>query len=135
MIQSTYYGDFFDGDFTLLSKTLANLFPEPSKGNVHETSDEYRIQIAVPGFTKEQVLVESNGNTLVITGELPEKEEADKISIKVHQQEFLVAPFKRKYVIPAGFDVNNASAALDNGILTVTIAKSETTMSKRFLVK
>lgn len=135
MLQSTHYGNFFDGDFTLLSKTLEKMFPEQSRGNIHETTNKYTIQIAIPGFAKEQITLENAGNNLVIAGELTEKVYDEKKSIKVHQQEFLVAPFKRKFTIPASYDVNKAVAKLENGILTIQIEKEEPAPNKRLQIQ
>ena len=90
--------------------------------NVWETGDGYQVALLVPGVNPESVEVTALRNTITVSGDL-----------EVHQpegaraiwQEFGPSQFRRQIGLPADVDSENVQAAYRNGVLLLTVPKSE----------
>ena len=65
------FDDFFGGDF-FTSPVLSGYRSIPAV-NVRETDDEYAIEVAAPGFSKDDFKVEYHNGVLTISSEKEEK--------------------------------------------------------------
>ena len=82
--------------------------------------DSVVIDIAVAGFDKDDIDIELVGDTLVITGKLPDDEDKDYI------QEFISkSDFERKIRLGKHHINGEIKAGYKNGILTITVSKTE----------
>jgi len=81
--------------------------------------DKYRITMAVAGFAKEQVAIEVQENTLLVTGTKPgaEKEEERKFLHKGISER----NFERKFQL--GDHVRVLAADLENGLLHIDLER------------
>lgn len=81
--------------------------------------DKYRITMAVAGFSKEQVTIEVQENTLLVTGTKPgvEKEEERKFLHKGISER----NFERKFQL--GDHVKVLAADLENGLLHIDLER------------
>jgi len=150
---------------------------QSNRANVTETETDYRVEIEVPGYQKNQINIEygNEGRSLIIAGrressfeqnpdeesggknvtveEVPEEGEetsagkgesaavaetkkdttvgAPAPATKVWVRERTVGSFTRSFSLPAGLDLNKATAALDHGVLTVVIPKAAKHQPKR----
>jgi HSP20 family protein len=90
--------------------------------NVIETNDHFKMDLAIPGFTKEDVTINVDKDVLTIEGrkevELSEGE-------KYLRQEIARGNFKRTFHFPDSVDANNITANFTNGVLNITLAKKE----------
>nr|CAA45862.1 18 Kd heat shock protein [Hordeum vulgare subsp. vulgare] len=78
----------------------------------------------LPGVKKEEVKVEvEDGNVLVVSGERT-KEKEDK-NDKWHRVERSSGKFVRPFRLPEDAKVEEVKAGLENGVLTVTVPKTE----------
>lgn len=90
--------------------------------NIWETGDGYQVALLVPGVDPESVEVTALRNTITVSGNL-----------EVHQpegaraiwQEFGPSQFRRQIGLPADVDSENVQAAYRNGVLLLTVPKSE----------
>ena len=78
----------------------------------------------LPGVKKEEVKVEvEEGRILQISGDRRvEKEEKND---KWHRVERSSGKFMRRFRLPENVKVNEVKAAMENGVLTVTVPKAE----------
>lgn len=112
----------FDEVFDDISKVMGAEFSESRpKVNIWETEEAYVLELAVPGFKKEDVKISLDGKSLRIVGEIPEKEEESVKNFK--RREFYYTNFDRSYELPEGIDVNNIEASYENGILMINLPK------------
>jgi HSP20 family protein len=95
--------------------------------NIMENENDFSIELAVPGFTKEEIKINIQKNVLIIKAERNENTE-DKV--KYIRKEFGKKPFARKFIIPKNVDTDHVSAAFNNGILEVHIPKKEEVLEK-----
>ncbi|GFH24458.1 SHSP domain-containing protein [Haematococcus lacustris] len=78
-----------------------------------------------PGFSPEQVHVELQGDTLVVSGEKKSsrQDKHEEGGVKTHRRERTFTRFTRAFVLPEDAKPDNISARIDNGVLTVDIPK------------
>jgi HSP20 family protein len=89
-----------------------------------ETPEAHVFKADLPGVKKEEVKVEvEDGNVLVISGERS-KEKEDK-NDKWHRVERSSGKFLRRFRLPENAKTDQVNAGLENGVLTVTVAKAE----------
>ncbi len=92
--------------------------------NIIREDHGYKIQLAVPGLTREQIKIELKDHHLIITG--PEATaETPKGAIR---KEFDYTGFRREFRLHKNADAENLSATMEQGILTIVVpdAKPET---------
>jgi HSP20 family protein len=86
--------------------------------DVIENEKEYVIEAMLAGVKKEDVLVDINARRLSI--EAVRKEVKD---LKYNRKESFTGTYKRSFILPDDADAENISAAMEDGVLTVTVAK------------
>lgn len=132
------------GDFRREMDTLMDRFLRGEDGwdvpswynplaNVAETEKHYEITLDLPGLKPEDVHVEFKHGDLWISGE--RKEETEEKGKTYHRIERQYGEFRR--VIRLGDDVNpdKVEAQYQDGVLRVTVPKSESSLTKRITVK
>ncbi|KAK9123812.1 hypothetical protein Sjap_013414 [Stephania japonica] len=89
-----------------------------------ETPEAHVFKADLPGLKKEEVKVEvEEGRVLQISGERSkEKEEKND---KWHRLERTSGRFLRRFRLPEDAKVDQVKAAMENGVLTVTVPKEE----------
>ncbi|KAL6126691.1 hypothetical protein ACLB2K_074737 [Fragaria x ananassa] len=88
-----------------------------------ETPEAHVFKADLPGLKKEEVKVElEEGNVLQISGERS-KEQEEK-NDKWHKVERSSGKFVRRFRLPDNAKVDQVKAAMENGVLTVTVPKA-----------
>ncbi|XP_057789144.1 17.8 kDa class I heat shock protein-like [Salvia miltiorrhiza] len=89
-----------------------------------ETPEAHLFKVDVPGLKKEEVKVEvEDGGILQISGERS-KEQEEK-NDKWHRVERSSGKFLRRFRLPENAKLEQVKAAMENGVLTVTVPKEE----------
>ncbi|KAF7042032.1 hypothetical protein CFC21_051735 [Triticum aestivum] len=89
-----------------------------------ETPEAHVFKVDVPGLRKEEVKVEvDDGNVLQISGER-NKEQEEKTDTW-HRVERSSGKFLRRFRLPDNVKAEEIKAAMENGVLTVTVPKAE----------
>jgi len=97
--------------------------------DVSETKDAYVFKADVPGVKEQDLEVTVTGNRVSISGKRDEeKEEKDE---RQYTYERTYGSFTRSFTLPEGADTNSAHADLKDGVLTLTVKKSEQAQSKK----
>ncbi len=89
--------------------------------DLYETAQAFILTAEVPGLTREQVEIHAEDGRVVIRGK---RVCAQVPCEQYHRVERGHGPFSRAFVLPDPIDVDNVSADLTDGLLTVTIPKS-----------
>lgn len=89
--------------------------------NIHEGIKHYAIELAIPGYKKEDIQVEIDKNNMMsISGHAKEEREETE---KVTRKEFSFTSFKRSFNLPDDIDKQGLNAAYEQGILSIHIPK------------
>lgn len=128
-INKVFDNFFSDFSFPSLRNTeeLWNTSFSP-KVNVSENEKEINVEAELPGMEEKDVNVTLNNNSLVIKGERKSKKE-DK-SDNYHLVESSYGSFCRTIPIPEGIDRDKIEAVYKNGVMKVTIPKTEEAKKK-----
>jgi len=91
--------------------------------NVVETEDSLKLEVAAPGFDKQDFTVNIENDFLTISAKHETKSEETKE--RYTRREFSVASFKRSFKLPKTVNQDAVSAVYDKGILNLTLGKKE----------
>ena len=92
--------------------------------NVREDDKNYAIELALPGFTKDEISISFEDEVLTITAGHQPKEEVK--GPKYTWNEFgYKSKYERSFQLPETVNADNISASFENGILLVTLPKKE----------
>jgi HSP20 family protein len=94
--------------------------------DVSETNDAYLVQVELPGVRKDQVDVQLQDRELVISGEVKETERGRR-----HRSSRRTGRYEYRTYLPGDVKSDNVSAELADGVLTVTVQKSEAAKPRR----
>ena len=89
--------------------------------DVAESDTAYVVTLDVPGVSREDVKVSIDGRSVSIVAEA--RTEAPKAGERVILRERAVASFARSFTLQSEIDQSSSQAKLDNGVLTLTLAK------------
>jgi HSP20 family protein len=119
-----YFGpELFDFDNELWNRKIS--IPP---ANVIENEKDFKLELSVPGFKKEDFNIDVDQGTLVISSE--KKEESNKEEKNYSRKEFSYSSFSRTFQLPDNTDENSITAKYDNGVLQLTIPKKELASAK-----
>jgi HSP20 family protein len=99
---------------------------------VSDTKDTVLVKAQVPGMSKDNIQVNIMDDVLTLKGEL--KEEEKKEDKNYYRQEFRYGAFLRTIPLPSAVQGDKATAQLKDGILEISIPKSETAKAKQIPV-
>jgi HSP20 family protein len=98
---------------------------------VTERDGNYVVDVALPGFRREDVELEVSGNELTVSGKYDRKQE----DVKKHYSEMRQASFTRTLVLPQEINADKVSASFDNGILRITAPPASQIQMKRISIR
>jgi HSP20 family protein len=102
--------------------------------DIYETEDSVVVEAAVPGVPEDKVDVSIEGNVLTIRAEHEETEEKKKKKKTVYKSS-RQASFSYSTNLPRMVDAPRAEAEVENGVVKVTVPKTEEEKPKRIEVK
>lgn len=91
--------------------------------NIKETADDFGIEVAAPGKSKEDFKLSLDQDMLTISTE-KKKEETEKKD-NYTRKEFSFSAFKRSFELPKSVNKEEIKATYTDGILYVTLPKRE----------
>lgn len=101
--------------------------------DISENKDEFLVKAEIPGVSKENVSIQVDDRVLTVKGEKKLEYETD--NDKTHRSECLYGSFIRSFTLPKDVEEENIRADYKNGVLTLTIPKSEKAKPKQIEVK
>ena len=123
----------FEDPFSLLSPDTSFFEGWTPAVDVHEDKDKFLVRAELPGMRKEDIDVSLDGNTLTISGE--RKEEREDKRGDTYRSERFFGRFQRTIALPSTVDANKIEAKYENGILNVTLPKTEEAKRKQIQVQ
>lgn len=122
-------------DNTFLPFSFDNGLLSTAKGpavTVYETKDEYVFLAELPGWTRDQVSINFENQTLTLAGqrELPNGD-----GRQYHRVEGFYGQFTRSFTVPGIVDFGKVEAEMKNGLLTIHLPKREEAKPRQIEVK
>ena len=96
--------------------------------NIKEGEKDFSLEIAIPGFKKEDFNIEVDNDVLTISSEV--KTEKETKEEKYTRKEFTMSAFKRAFTLPETVDADGIHAQYEDGILTVKLPKRDEALPK-----
>jgi len=114
------FNDVFDSIFndTFFNDRMITRVPAV---NISESADFYHIELAAPGLKKQDFKINIENNQLNISVE-QQNENHDR---KYNKREYSYTSFVRSFTLPELADQNSISAAYEDGLLKIDVAKRE----------
>ncbi len=115
-----YRNDFFRND------ALSSFFSDGADYsvpavNIKETENNFEIEVAAPGLSKEDFNVKLEKNILTISSEKDTKNEKEMPNYR--RKEFSYQSFCRSFSVPETVNTESIKASHKNGVLTIELPK------------
>lgn len=120
-------GEGWDGDWPAVQRV-------PSL-DLTESNGTFEAKLDVPGMSPDEIDIEVTGDTLTITGKHEEEKTEDDKEKKYHRVERRSGSFQRSVTLPCTVKEADVSAEYQDGVLTITLPKSEDAKSHRVAIK
>ena len=115
---SKAFNDFFKNDYMPRANATAPAI------NVKETPQAYVVELAAPGASKEDFIVNINdeGNLALKLERKENEQESDK-QYHYLRREFSYTKYEQTLILPDDVDKEKIVAKVDNGVLTIHLPK------------
>ncbi len=100
--------------------------------DVHETDEDYVVEMDLPGRTEKDLDVEVKDNVLTISSRREEKNEDKKNGYLLRERR--EASFSRSFRLPQGVDAGKIQAAFKNGVLELRVPKAPESKPRRIQI-
>lgn len=96
--------------------------------NVIETPAEYRVELAAPGYTKEDfgIKIDEDNNLVISMEKKEEKKDGDEgkgKEMRYLRREFSYSKYQQTMILPEDVQKDKISAKVEHGVLTVSLPK------------
>ncbi len=89
--------------------------------NIRESNESYWVEMAVPGYDRNDIRIELDQKRLTISAEVKGDERENGYT----RREFGTGSFTRRFLLPAAADTEKIGASYENGVLSVKIPKRD----------
>ena len=96
--------------------------------NIKETSDEFVLELAIPGMKKSDFTIDVENKILSIASEVKHEDEETKDHYT--KREFGYSSFKRTFTLPDSVESDKVKASYKDGVLMITLPKREEAKQK-----
>jgi HSP20 family protein len=97
-----------------------------------ESDKNYLLKVAIPGLTKTDIDLSIEEHILTVSGELTKPATQED---KTLYSDIRYGKYSRKVQLPKGADSSQVEAKYADGVLHLTIAKSEATLPKKIEIQ
>ncbi len=124
----------FEDSFVTPSRILSTLGPGVATPiDMYQPANELIVNAALPGIKPEEVDITITGDTLTIKRETKAEEKTEREDYLYREHRY--GTFNRSVTLPSGLNTDKTEADFNNGILTLTIPKSEEIKPRQIKVK
>ena len=115
------FNDFFGNEW--IEKRASSAAPAV---NIIENENEYKVEVAAPGLTKDDFNIEiHDDNNLIVSMEKKTENREDNKESKYLRRKFSHVSFRQSMILPDNINKDNIEAKVENGILNITIPKQK----------
>lgn len=122
----------FDDSFDRVFGNGSAALRSPSL-DVTETESSYKVALDLPGVAKEDVKITIEGRQVSVSA-TTQREDTRKDGERVLYHERSTSSFARSFTLPQEVDQEASQARLDNGVLTLNLARKRLASGKQLAV-
>lgn len=100
--------------------------------DISETENNFEVSVALPGMNKDDINVDLENGRLTVSGE--RKFENEENGKNFHRVESSFGSFSRSFQLPDTIEEDSVVAKYQDGILNITIDKSEEKVKKQIKI-
>ena len=119
----------FESPLSELTRTSQLLSGWTPALDVYENKDNFVVKAELPGMKKEDIEVSLHDGSLSISGE--RKTESKHEEGEVYRAERFFGRFQRTVTLPTAVAADKVKAAYNDGVLTITLPKTEEAKPKK----
>jgi len=125
---SSWFDNFFENNLGTEFLSNFNTGITLPAVNIKETSEEFVLELAIPGMKKSDFTIDVENKVLSIASEV--KRENEESNDNYTRREFGYSSFKRTFTLPDSIESDKVKATYKDGILMVTLPKREEAKQK-----
>lgn len=95
----------------------------PPAVEMTETPQSYKISIEVPGIDPEEIVLQVEGDRLVLKGEKREERDEEEEDYTLSERSY--GSFERRMALPQDAVLDDIAAKAKNGVLKITIPRNQ----------
>jgi HSP20 family protein len=123
----------FEDSFVRSGGLLPGVRAEGPAVDMYQTDKEVVVKASLPGMKAEDVEITVTGDMLTLKGEYREEQEINEENY--FRKEMRFGSFVRSLEIPVPVKVDKAEAVFEDGVLTLSLPKTEAVQPKSIKVK
>ncbi|OJJ15684.1 hypothetical protein BKI52_38015 [marine bacterium AO1-C] len=131
------FGEIIDKDHFMGRTAFQENWMAPDKkvafANVKSNEKEYVLEVAFPGYKKEEISIELEKDMLLIRADKKHKENVKESEFL--RQEFCHDSMFRSFRVRPNIDVENIKAAFEHGLLSITLPQKYPSSVKQIEIK
>jgi HSP20 family protein len=121
-------------DVVLPLRRMSSMLRIP-EADVIETRDQIRVVVELPGMEVKDIDLSLEKNVLTVSGEKLEERDGEEEQRIYHLSERRWGRFSRSFVLPHEVEQDGIDAHFRDGVLTITIPKSEHARRRRIEIR
>ncbi|WP_162127411.1 Hsp20/alpha crystallin family protein [Flavobacterium phycosphaerae] len=98
--------------------------------NIKETDTNYTLELAAPGKSKDDFVIEVDHNVLTVASETKTENEQKEAAGRYTRREFSYTSFRRAFTLPETVNTEDINANYENGVLHITLPKKQEALPK-----
>jgi len=123
----------FQDPFSMMTPSMSFFEGWEPTIDVYEDKDKLTVKAELPGMKKEDIAVSLEGSTLTVSGE--RKQEQEHKEGETYRSERFFGRFQRSITLSQQVDPKKIQANYKDGVLTITLPKSEEAKRKQIEIK
>ncbi len=116
------FDNFFDNFLNLSQNNRSNCMTIP-RANILKTENGYSVELAAPGFTRDEFQLNVDNNTLTVE---VNTEDGDDYEKNITKREYIFQNFTRSWSLPDSVNIEAIEARYDAGILYIDVPVEDT---------
>jgi HSP20 family protein len=120
-------------DFSLTGDLLGKMEARVPSLDVLDRDHEILVRAEIPGIDKKDISISLTDNLLTIKGQTSREEKEEKGDF--HRHEISRSSFARSVTLPGAVDSSKANATLKDGVLEITLPKTESSKRRSISVQ
>ena len=119
------FDDMFKADWLGGTTNVNSIGTSIPAVNIQESDDNFMVEVAAPGKTRNDFNIELDNDILTISSEEKIENKASENNGRYTRKEFSYSNFKRAFSLPETVDNEKIVASYENGVLVINLPKKE----------